>query len=139
MRILNQRGDTIVEVMIAIAVVSFMLVAAYVTANKNTLINQETQERGQAMQLVTTQIEFLHSKSIGSNNCFDTGGNPVGTAADNTPCMVNADGTKDTSHAQPEFTLAITHGVGTTYKVQITWASLQGSTAQNSISMYYQP
>ena len=138
-RRLNQQGDTIVEVLIAIAIVSFILVAAYVTANKNTLINQDTQERGQAMQLVTTQLEFLHNKSVGTNNCFDVNGNPVGTAADNTPCMVNADGTKDVSHAQPEFTLAITHGVGTKYKVKITWASLLTDHTNDNITMYYQP
>jgi len=55
---LAQTGDTIVEVLIAIVIVSSVLVAAYASATRNTLTNQETQERSQALQLATTQLEF---------------------------------------------------------------------------------
>lgn len=136
-RKLPQAGDTIVEVLIAIAVVSFVLLAAYVTANRNTLTNQDTQERGQALQLATTQLEFLHTNAIGANNCFDIAGNPVGTAGDNTPCMVKSDGTKNVLHTQPEYTIAITKPT-TTYQVTVTWVGLVGS-AQGHVILYYQP
>jgi type II secretory pathway pseudopilin PulG len=135
----NQVGDTIVEVLIAISVVSFVLVAAYIAANRNTRITQDVQERGQALQLATTQVEFLHSISLAGKNCFDTTGTPVGTAADNTPCMVKANGSKNTTHVQPEFTIAITNTSATQYQVQVTWTSLVRNGSQNSVSLYYQP
>jgi len=128
----------------AIIIVSFILMAAYVTANKNNLINQDTQERSQALQLANSQIESLHVNAIGANNCFDRNGNPVGTAGDNTPCMVNADGTKDTTHKLPEFTLAVTKvgggacTTGSTCKVSVTWAGVASNTQAN-ITLYYQP
>ena len=136
----RQAGDTIVEVMIAIAIVSFVLVAAYVTANKNTLINQDTQERGQALQLATTQLEFLRSRSIGTNDCFDASGTAkAAIVGPSNPCSVNGDGSQDSTGAQPAYTIAITHLVGTTYKVQVTWASLLSGHTNDNVTLYYQP
>lgn len=140
----RQAGDTIVEVMIAIAIVSFVLVAAYVTANKNTLINQDTQERGQALQLVTTQLEFLRNNHgiSASNNCFDASGTPKAAIVGPTnPCLVSGDGTQDASGVQPAYTIAIAQpgGGSTTYKVQVTWASLLSGHTNDNVTMYYQP
>lgn len=135
----GQTGDTIVEVLMAIVVVSFMLVAAYVTANKNTLTNQETQERSQATQLATTQLEFLHVSSLGSFNCFDNTGTPVGTVADNSPCVVNSDGSKNTTGIQPKYTIAITQPSAGTYQVSVTWDSLVAGHNTSNITLYYQP
>lgn len=138
-RKLQSRGDTIVEVLVAIAVVSFVLAVAYVTANKNTLRNQDIQEHSQALQLATSQLEFLHTNSIGTNNCFDTGGNPVGTAGSNGPCMVKGDGTQNTTHTPPEYTIAITKPTAITYQVNVSWDSTLNSGGKNSVTLYYQP
>lgn len=133
---LSNRGDTLIEVLLAIAIVSFILVAAYVTANKNTAINQDTQERSQALQLATSQLEFLHNADIGSNNCFDISGNPVGTPGNNTPCIVKADGTPASSD-DLAYTIAITSS-GATYRVDVSWDSL-ASQGQSNVTLYYQP
>jgi len=135
---LSSSGDTIVEVLIAIAIVSFVLVAAYVTVNKNTLITRDTQERAQALQLATTQLEFLRSTSIGSNICFDASGTPVGTVSDRSPCTVGADGNQAVAGAQPAYAIAITSVSATNYKVTVTWASLSSATSSN-VTLYYQP
>jgi len=135
-RRLSDKGDTLVEVLLAIAIVSFILVAAYVTANRNTLLNQDTQERSQALQLATSQLEFLHNTSVGSNNCFDTMGTPVGTPGNNASCIVKADGTP-AGTVQPAYTIAITSS-GATYRVQVSWDSLASNT-RSSVSLYYQP
>lgn len=133
-RKLSQRGDTIVEVMIATAIVSFVLVAAYVTANKNTLINQDTQERSQALQLATSQLEFLHNGTVASGGCFNT----TGTAVSGAACKVKSDGTPAGATDQPAYTMAIT-GTGTTRTVQITWDSLLSGHTTDNITLYYQP
>ena len=139
LRRLTETGDTIIEVLIAIVVVSFVLTAAYVTANKNTLINQETQERSQALQLANSQLEFLHTTSLGTHNCFTAAGVAVdAVAGSNNPCTVNADGSTDTADTLPEYTIAITHP-STTYTVTISWARLTNNASQASVVLYYQP
>jgi len=129
----NQAGDTIVEVLIACAIVSFILVAAYVVANKNTLTNQDTQERSQALQLGTAQLEFLHNRAVTSGNCFDTTGNVVSGAA----CVVASDGTQAGSGVQPAYTIAITGTAATSYQVNVTWDSVANLT-KDHITLYYQ-
>lgn len=139
MRKLSDAGDTLVEVMLAIAIVSFVLVAAYATANKNTLLNQDTQERSQALQLGSAQIEFLHTTSIGAFNCFSVAGQPVGTggatAPSNAPCIVKADGTP-AGGAQPAYTIMVTTSGGTS-TVNVSWDSLVRA-GKDFVVLYYQ-
>lgn len=80
-----QRGDTIVEVLLAIAVVSGVLGGAYVSATKSLNNNRQAQERGEATKFVESQIERLKvaasdpTKGISSNDvfCIDTGINRI--------------------------------------------------------------
>jgi len=136
-RRLSDRGDTLVEVLLAIAIVSFILVAAYATANKNTLLNQDTQERGQALQIATSQLEFLHvTTSVTASQCFSTTGAVVNASDSGSPCVVKADGTP-ANGVQPAYTIAITP-TGATYSVNVSWDSLASNT-RSSVTLYYQP
>ena len=140
-RVAAQAGDTIIEVLIAIAVVSFVLVTAYATTNHSILATQNTQERSQALQLAQSQIEFLRSTPLSANNCFDSTGTPQVNNATfgNNPCVVTGDGNKAASGAQPAYTLDISKaGASSTYQISTKWASVVGST-QNNITLYYQP
>ncbi len=84
MRILrSDRGDTIIEVLISIAVLSTILVGAYVSVDRANLIIRDSQERLKALNIGQTQIESLVSwyktnssstnycpqQLIGSKNC----------------------------------------------------------------------
>ena len=62
----RQRGDTLVEVLIAIAVVSLILGGAYVTTNRSLYATRAAQERGNALKLAESQIEQL--KGIVASN-----------------------------------------------------------------------
>ncbi len=55
----HQRGDTIVEVLIAIAVVSSVLGGAYATANRNVKNSQQAQEQSRALKVAESQLEQL--------------------------------------------------------------------------------
>jgi type II secretory pathway pseudopilin PulG len=55
----NQRGDTIVEVLIAMTVASSVLAISYATMNRNLVATRANQERGQASKLAQGQIESL--------------------------------------------------------------------------------
>jgi type II secretory pathway pseudopilin PulG len=58
-KINNAKGDTIVEVLIAIAVVSSVLAISYSTMNRNILVGRDNQERTEASKLALGQIEAL--------------------------------------------------------------------------------
>jgi len=55
----NNRGDTIVEVLICILVISSVLAGAFAVTNQSLLEVQDSQERSQAVKIAETQIERL--------------------------------------------------------------------------------
>jgi type II secretory pathway pseudopilin PulG len=61
LRRLTVRGDTIVEVLIAIAVAGAALGGAYALVNANVKSNQLAQERSVAVKVAESQIELLRS------------------------------------------------------------------------------
>lgn len=72
---LRQRGDTIVEVLIAIAVVSTVLAGAFTVTQKSTQAVRSSQERGEMLQLLQGQIELVRSAALqavdSSDDIFD--------------------------------------------------------------------
>lgn len=81
----SNKGDTIIEVLISIAILSTILVGAYVSVNRANMIIRDSQERLKALNIAQTQIESLVSwyktnsssnicpqQLIGSNNCSQT-------------------------------------------------------------------
>ena len=119
------RGDTIIEVLIAIAVISVVLVTAYVVTNKNTQSIQDTQERAQAQALVNAQIEALrNNQGIGtSGNCFE------GTTETSVCNTFKRSGSGAT------YTATIQKLDGDSYMVKATWISLSGELS--NVTMYY--
>jgi len=65
-RRLKSSGDTIVEVLLAIAVLGAVLSAAYVSANRSQKNIRQAQERGEALQFVQAQLELI--KDMATND-----------------------------------------------------------------------
>jgi prepilin-type N-terminal cleavage/methylation domain-containing protein len=86
---LHQRGDTIVEVLIAITIISLILGGAYVTSNDSLDATQDSQEHANALQLAQAQVELLRTMA--------TTGSPVFTTA--TPFCITNNGTVKTTVA----------------------------------------
>lgn len=57
-----QAGDTIVEVLIAIAVISSVLAITYSIMNRNLLTMRDNQERAEATKLIQAQLEALKAR-----------------------------------------------------------------------------
>lgn len=153
MRFLNQRGDTIVEVLIAIAVVSSVLGISYATMNRNVLIGRDNQERSEAVRLGEGQIESL--KSLASYNraaidaqgttgfCLD-GGTIVGLSGGAPAATAQAD-LRANYPAGPCYRNSI-YRIGVrfdpgedVYRVFVRWDSLLGSDDSdvNEVTMLY--
>ncbi len=129
---LKQTGDTIVEVIIALAIVSLILASSYATTRRNVAINQDTQERTQAGKMVQGQIEYLRSQgSIASGYCFSNVG--VAELSTDALCAINIPGTGAV------YNLNITKDAAAnpTYTVSAKWSNLLGSTS--NVTMYYRP
>jgi type II secretory pathway pseudopilin PulG len=58
-RLTNSKGDTIVEVLIAIVVVSLVMAGAYVLSNNSAKAIRTAQERGEALKLAESQAEQI--------------------------------------------------------------------------------
>jgi len=72
MKRLGQAGDTLVEVLICIMIVSLILTGAYVTTNKSTLRVLDSQERAQALKLAQGQVEQVRQNAtLATTNVFD--------------------------------------------------------------------
>lgn len=90
----NQRGDTIMEVLIVVAVLSLILTLSFAITNRSTQGNRQAQERSEAFKYTESQIELLKEytsrggsgiplagifcmKSDGSGIIPIAGGNPL--------------------------------------------------------------
>lgn len=71
-RKLNYNGDTIVEVLIAVAVIGSVLGITYGTMNRNMMILRDNQERTEAVKLAQGQVESLKAgwKNITTQNAI---------------------------------------------------------------------
>jgi prepilin-type N-terminal cleavage/methylation domain-containing protein len=61
LRKINQAGDTIVEVMVVLAILGLAISVSYATANRSLLNTRQAQENSQATELVQSQIEALRT------------------------------------------------------------------------------
>ena len=61
---LNQAGDTILEVLIAIAVVGLVLGLSYTSVNRSLKATRASQERGEAIKIAESQLEKLNLLSV---------------------------------------------------------------------------
>jgi type II secretory pathway pseudopilin PulG len=139
---LSQRGDTIVEVLISIGVVSLVLGGAFVVTNRSLQATREAQERQNSLKLVQGQLERIKGVvSTTPDNLFGTGvpssycitsTNTV-VAASNAACAVGPDGTP--TSVEPIFHLSVTRSTNT-FTVKNTWASTHGE-GQNNVEMEY--
>jgi type II secretory pathway pseudopilin PulG len=69
----EQRGDTIVEVLIALAVLGSALGLSYATANRSLAGARQAQEHSEALQIAQGQLELLRSQATANPGLFTTG------------------------------------------------------------------
>lgn len=64
----TSRGDTIVEVLIAIAIVSSVLAGAFTVTQKSAVAVRDSQERGEMLQILQGQVEQVRSLAATAPN-----------------------------------------------------------------------
>ncbi|MGH7195196.1 MAG: type IV pilus modification PilV family protein [Candidatus Saccharimonadales bacterium] len=160
-KLTSQAGDTIVEVLIATAILGLILAGAYATSNRSLNSERDAQEHTQALTIAQSQIESLRSAgSLQSGpagavtaTCFDASGQPlsfahcliasdqsnvVATCPSATPyCYKITDSPVPSSAAilNPANISTSPKVTAITYQVIITWPSITGG--QNYTQLYY--
>ncbi|HSX32927.1 MAG TPA: prepilin-type N-terminal cleavage/methylation domain-containing protein [Candidatus Saccharimonadales bacterium] len=81
----HEHGDTIVEVLISMAIVSLILGGAYATTNRSLQSTRADQEQTTALKIAQGQLEEIKSAAITNPNFF--------TGATLVPFCVDATGT----------------------------------------------
>jgi type II secretory pathway pseudopilin PulG len=74
---LNRTGDTIVEVMVVLAILGMAIGISYATATSSLLANRAAQENSEATLLIQSQIEQLRNFVSADSGFFDTQPSPV--------------------------------------------------------------
>ena len=117
----NERGDTIVEVLIASDVVRLVLVTEYGLSNKNMLSMQDTQEHTVALKLAEEQTEQLSAdptKPAGGGCYSGAVYKSVGDAA----CSQTVGGATYVLNVLPA-------GATNEYRVSAAWTTISGKAA----------
>ncbi len=115
----NNKGETIVEVLISLALIGVTITAAYVSVVTTFHNIQYSQQKQDAVSIAKSQIEQIAASSTKSTvptNCY-----PMDSYTDCT----NEDG----------FVIAITKLSSTDYKITVTWKTPSNSNA--AVTMYY--
>ena len=129
---LTQAGDTIVEVIIAVAVVATILVGAFTVTNHSSRTVRDSEEHAQALQYLQGQVELLrHASAVRSRlpNALNT---PfcLSSSTYYQPASGNGNCTQaslyDLSISSPTSSPAV--GSTTTFNLVATWPALGGGT-----------
>jgi len=141
---LSERGDTIVEVLVVLAVLGMALGISYATANHSLLNARQAQEHSEALEFVQGQIELLRTLPDNNPTIFDAAQHTNGFCMNGTN-LVDLTGSNlysQTSYpgacvANSLYDLSIKNtGDGfDTFTIMAVWYDLDGT--QDNVSMNY--
>jgi prepilin-type N-terminal cleavage/methylation domain-containing protein len=145
---LTSRGDTIIEVLLSIAIIGVVLAGAYATANHSSQNERDAQEHQLAVTLAQSQLEqlsnqpasVLSSYSLSTNSCFDSSAAPIMVPGTYTTDCVNMSAypehftidLKEISQPDPSANKPLG-----TFEVTVNWAGPDGP--DDSAQLFYQP
>jgi prepilin-type N-terminal cleavage/methylation domain-containing protein len=145
-----QSGDTIIEVLLSIAILSVILTGAYVTADHSLLEERDAEEHSVALTIAQSQVEELVAGATlgsdtclvnltGSQNCSVESTDPGLGEVSSGVCQQSGApfcySVSDTPIHQPASTPNDVNW--TSYEVDVTWYSLNGGL--DSAQLYYRP
>ena len=146
----NQRGDTIVEVLVVLAVLGLAIGISFATANSSLLATKGAQENSQASELLQSQVEALRYMVPTADS---TAPDPSVLQTDAPFCLVTSslpykvvssplDSVADECQqggpdpANPLYNVSIQFDGTSTYTLIATWDDISGQ-GKDSVTMVY--
>ncbi len=151
MRLINRRtrGDTIVEVLLAIAITSIVLAGAYVAVDRSLKASRASQERGEATEVARAQIErlkYLNLSNPTANIYQDNASFCISSTLDVLQITDISSDADDPSgcRSSNRYVASITRNPLTgTHQIRVLWENITGSNSVtgypgfDEIKMYY--
>ena len=144
---IRERGDTLVEVLIAIAIVSLILGGAYATTNRSLQATRAAQERSVALKFAEGQIEQIkgivtdpgRSSTIMGGTaptqfCLSSAGAVLSDNPTNAACNFNATGGAP-SAGQVSFHIHVVRATNT-FTLTETWTNVSGRNTERLQLIY---
>lgn len=145
-----QMGDTIVEVIMAVAVTSVVLAGSFVAVNRSLKTTRAAQERGEAVATASSQIERLKYLSANPKSGSDILQNGLFcvTSSFTTPQLTDPSVSDDDSlggcQTSGLFVSSITYdNTSHIYQIRVLWPNATGTNAvdgypgYDQLKMYY--
>lgn len=137
---LNSTGDTIVEVLLSITIVSFVLAGAFAVVSSNSKMVRTSEEHGQLLMLAQGQVEKVRELAVAATSdtdpIFTTSGKFCVDSDSNILKIGTAEYTAKCSGIDSLYTLAVNYDTSSQlFRIQGSGASLTGS--NNSVELYY--
>lgn len=150
----DNRGETIVEVLVTVAALSLVLAVSYGLANRSTLAVRQSQERSEALKLAQSQLErykqYLSVQSpangvpnLGSAFCMTA--TPAGDTT--TPLALPVSNTESHFSGPPfpaacktgdvSYNFYIVRDADATYTSHVRWARITGTGKVDEATMVY--
>jgi type II secretory pathway pseudopilin PulG len=142
-KMLNQAGDTIVEVFVCLAVIGAVFGGAFAATRSAQLGVRNSQEHTEALQLAQNQVEQLRNAASTNASLFSQSGSfcmlneQIATGAN---CVQDSSGNSPPASNEVGYTISITDCKDTScdnqvlgsdqFTVQVTWDEISGGTAQ---------
>lgn len=133
----KQAGDTIVEVLISISVVSLVLGGAFAIAQRSLKNSRQAQEHSEALQLANKQVELLSQYFVKYDDAALRIGTSVNCLNDSVE-LVNGSCSNpiaDDNTVDYRTSLKLESNA---YRVSVTWPSATG-TGNDTMSLVYRP
>jgi len=144
---MKQNGDTIIEVLLAMAVIGIVLGSAFGIANRNLNTGRSAQERSVALKIAESQLELMKTLIPPASTpteafCISPTSPSITLVSDvGDPCN-----NKDGSGGVGLYTISITPPAtppppvtNTSYKINVSWDDISGRTSgeKNKVILYY--
>lgn len=136
----SERGDTLVEVMIVLAVLGLAIGISYATANRSLLQAREAQENSQAVHRLEQQVELIRSlapvvappvnKDIFHSSWAST---PFCVDLATTTLVVD---TNPACRLDTFYNISITRAADDTFSLTAVWANVQGE-GNDAVTLSY--
>ncbi len=145
MKRLKQSGDTIIEILIALSVLTFALSMGYATANRSSNAMQANKDRYQAQLYANEQADKIRD-SIEANRDFLKSAHTPARPRCLSPGEIGTDPKEDANCKQKgttgiyDFDIVCSTGCTNTstfsvFKVRVEWDSLMGT--RDNVELYY--